>query len=100
MMAYGIVVNGKCIAYDGVRYHGGDMKTDKDWEDQAKGLLKAELKRRGITYAQLVGKLADVGVMDSEPNVRNKLARGKFTAVFLIQCLEAIGASSLRLSDG
>src|ERR1700712_528847 len=24
----------------------------------------------------------------------------KFTAVFLIQCLEAIGASSLRLSDG
>jgi hypothetical protein len=76
------------------------LKTDKEWEDQAKGLLKGELKRRGITYAQLCGKLADVGVMDSEPNVRNKLARGKFTAVFLIQCLEAIGASSLRLSDG
>lgn len=75
------------------------MQTDKDWEDKAKGLLKGELKRRGITYAQLVGKLADVGVMDSEPNIRNKLARGKFTAVFLIQCLEAIGASSLRLSD-
>ena len=69
------------------------LKTDKEWEDQAKGLLKGELKRRGITYAQLCGKLADVGVMDSEPNVRNKLARGKFTAVFLIQCLEAIGAS-------
>jgi len=50
-------------------------------------------------YAQLVGKLADVGVIDSEPNIRNKLSRGKFTAVFLIQCLEAIGASSLRLSD-
>jgi hypothetical protein len=73
------------------------LKTDKDWEDQVKGLLKAELKKRGITYAQLVGKLADVGVMDSEPNVRNKLARGKFTAVFLVQCLEAIGADALRL---
>jgi hypothetical protein len=73
------------------------MKTDKDWEDQVKGLLKAELKRRGITYAQLVGKLGDIGVMDSEPNVRNKLARGKFAAVFLVQCLEAVGASSLRL---
>lgn len=71
-----------------------------DWETKVKGLLKGELKRRGVSYAQLVGKLADVGVMDSEPNVRNKLARGKFTAVFLIQCLEAIGASSLRLSDG
>lgn len=76
-----------------------EKRTDKDWEDLAKGLLKGELKRRGITYAQLVGKLADIGIMDSEPNIRNKLARGKFTAVFLIQCLEAIGASSLRLTD-
>jgi hypothetical protein len=62
-----------------------------------KGLLKAELRRRNLTYAQLVEKLAAVGVVDSEPNIRNKLARGKFTAVFLIQCLEAIGPSSLRL---
>jgi hypothetical protein len=77
-----------------------ELRTDKDWENLAKGLLKGELKRRGVTYAGLVGKLADIGVMDSEPNIRNKLARGKFTAVFLIQCLEAIGASSLRLSDG
>jgi Domain of unknown function (DUF6471) len=73
------------------------MKTQKDWEDQAKGLLKAELKRRNVSYAQLIDKLADIGVVDSEPNVRNKLSRGKFTAVFLLQCIEAIGASSLRL---
>ena len=62
-------------------------------------MLKAELKRRGLSYADLVGKLADIGVMDSEPNIRNKLSRGKFTAVFLIQCLEAIGASALHLRD-
>lgn len=75
------------------------MKTQKDWEDQAKGLLKAELKRRNVSYAQLVDKLAEIGVVDSEPNVRNKLSRGKFTAVFLLQCLESIGASSLRFQD-
>ena len=75
------------------------MATNADWEAKVKGLLKAELKRRGVTYAQLVDKLAAIGVVDSEPNIRNKLARGKFTAVFLLQCLEAIGASSLRLSD-
>lgn len=73
------------------------MKTPKDWENQAKGLLKAELKRRNVSYGQLVDKLAEIGVMDSEPNVRNKLSRGKFTAVFLLQCLEAIGAPDLRL---
>jgi hypothetical protein len=75
------------------------MATNSDWETKVKGLLKGELKRRGVTYAQLVDKLATVGVVESEPNIRNKLARGKFTAVFLVQCLEAIGASSLRLSE-
>lgn len=72
---------------------------EKEWEDRVKGMLKAELKRRNITYAELVGKLADIGVHESEPNVRNKISRGKFTAVFLMQCLTAIGAQSIRLSD-
>ena len=73
------------------------MVEAKEWEDRVKAMLKAELKRKGVTYAQLVGKLADIGVMDTEPNIRNKLARGKFTAVFLIQCLEAIEVRDLRL---
>jgi Domain of unknown function (DUF6471) len=73
---------------------------DTEWEARVKGLLKAELKRRNVSYAQLVDKLAAIGVVDSEPNIRNKLSRGKFTAVFMLQCLEAIGASSLRLQDG
>lgn len=70
---------------------------EKEWEDRVKGMLKAELKRRNVTYADLVGKLADLGVMDSEPNIRNKISRGKFTAVFLIQCLEAIDCETMRL---
>lgn len=71
---------------------------EKEWENKVKLLLKGELARKGITYAQLVGKLAEIGVMDSEPNIRNKISRGKFTAVFLIQCLTAINVSSLHLS--
>lgn len=75
------------------------MADNAEWEARAKGLLKAELKRRGVSYAQLVEKLAAIGVTETEPNIRNKLARGKFTAVFMLQCLEAVGATSLRLSD-
>ena len=74
-----------------------ERKSDRDWEEGVKSLLKAELKRKNVTYAQLVGKLAGIGVVDSEPNIRNKLSRGKFTAVFLVQCLEAIGVQELRL---
>ena len=72
--------------------------SDTVWEAKVKGLLKGELKRRNVSYGQLVEKLAAVGVVDSEPNIRNKLSRGKFTAVFLIQCLEAIGISHLNLN--
>jgi hypothetical protein len=55
------------------------------------------LKRRNISYAQLVGLLADQGVMDSEPNIRNKISRGKFTAVFFVQCLTAIAVTEVRI---
>ena len=96
----GIVVNGVCISYDGIcGAEDGIMADNAEWEARAKGLLKAELKRRGVSYAQLVEKLAAIGVSETEPNIRNKLARGKFTAVFMLQCLEAVGATSLRLSD-
>ena len=69
-----------------------------DWNARAANLLKSELKRHGVTYAQLVEKLAEIGVQEKEANVRNKLSRGAFTAAYLIQCLEAIGVRELRLS--
>ena len=72
---------------------------ETEWEARVKGLLKAELKRRNVAYAQLVDKLAEIGVKETEPNVRNKLARGKFTAVFFVQCLAAVGCNTLRLTE-
>lgn len=68
-----------------------------DWEEKAKGLLRAEMAKRGMTYAQLVDALASIGIEDNERNLRNKVSRGKFTAGFLLQCLTALGCSSLRL---
>lgn len=69
-----------------------------EWETRASNLLKAELKRRGVTYGQLVEKLAEIGVEEKEANIKNKLSRGKFSAVFMLQALEAIGCHDLRLS--
>lgn len=71
---------------------------DKDpYEAKVANILKAQLKLQGVTYAQLVEKLAEIGVTEKEVNVRNKLSRGKFSAAFMVQCLEAIGVSDLRL---
>lgn len=70
-----------------------------EFETRAKNLLKGELKRRGVTYAQLAEKLATVGVTENERNLNNKISRGGFSAAFMLQCLEVIGASSLQLRD-
>ena len=70
-----------------------------DWEKTVQTLLKVEILKRNLTYRQVSEKLAAMGVQESEPNIRNKLARGTFGAVFLIQCLEAIGCCSLQLSE-
>ncbi|MCO5131748.1 MAG: DUF6471 domain-containing protein [Xanthobacteraceae bacterium] len=72
------------------------MAEKTDYEMMAANLLKAELKRKGVTYAQLVERLAAIGVDEKEVNIRNKLSRGKFTAAFLLQCLSAVGANTLR----
>jgi uncharacterized protein DUF6471 len=71
----------------------------KDWQVKVKGLLKAELKRRDLSYADLANKLAAVGVKDNERNISNKISRGTFTAVFFVQCMEAIGVKTIHLED-
>lgn len=71
-----------------------------DYHEKAKNILKSELKRRGFQYKQLVEKLAEIGVHENERNIANKISRGGFTAAFFVQCLEAIGASSVTIKDG
>lgn len=74
-----------------------DDPVTQEYETLAKNLLKGELKRRGVTYAQLAEKLSAMGVQENERNLNNKISRGGFSAAFLLQCLKAIDSQSLRL---
>jgi hypothetical protein len=68
------------------------------WENRVKTILKVELTRQDITYGELARRLQEMGLpAETEPNVRNKLSRGTFSAMFLVQCLEALGLKELRL---
>jgi hypothetical protein len=73
---------------------------ETEWSERVKGLLKAELKRRNVGYRELAEKLTALGIPETERNIANKISRGGFTAAFFVQCLIAIGCSSLRLEDG
>ena len=75
------------------------MKTEAQWAEDVKRLLRAEMTRRGVTYEDLSERLAAIGIKDTAVNLRNKVARGRFSAVFLVQCLAAMEARALRLGE-
>lgn len=70
---------------------------DTTWERLVKNMLRAEMMRRGVSYEQLVARLADLGVEDNVLNLRNKVARGRFTAPFFAQCMVALGVTNLQI---
>ena len=72
---------------------------ERDWNAHAKGLLKAEIARRHLTYKDVVEKLAAFGIEETEANLRNKISRGGFSATFFIQLLTAIGCHTIRLEE-
>ena len=73
--------------------------TKIDWPIKTKRLLKAELTKRGITYEELEKRLNKIGAEDTLAGIKVKMSRGTFSAVFLLQCLKAIGCESLRIED-
>ena len=75
------------------------MAKNPEWEQRVKAILKAELARRNVGYRELAEKLTAMGLPETERNIANKISRGGFTAAFLIECLSAIGCTTLRLED-
>lgn len=73
--------------------------TEKDWGDKARRFLKAELKRKEVSYAELAKRLEKHGLKETEASIANKLARGTFAATFLLACIAALELEGIRLED-
>ena len=88
--------------YDDVRIVNARMRRwhETDWQAEVKGMLKAEIKRRNMTYEQLADEAGRDRRAARRPTTSaNKISRGGFSAVFFVQCLRAIGCDVLRLSN-
>lgn len=68
-----------------------------DWADAASRLLKGEIARTGITLAQLAGRLRGLDLQETEASLKNKLYRGTFSLTFFMQCMRALGRSSVEI---
>jgi hypothetical protein len=73
--------------------------SEKEWADAAKRLLKAELKRANVTYAELAERLKKHGLEETEASITSKLNRGTFAATFFLACLTALELDGVRLED-
>ena len=68
-----------------------------EWVDRARGVLKAEIKRRNLTYGELAERLRAMNIEETPENLSNKISRGKFTFVFALQCFAALDCRVLHL---
>lgn len=77
----------------------GFAKTEAEWEERAGAFLKAELKKAGVTYAELVARMKKHGFKETEAGITMKLKRGTFNATWFLAALVAIGAETVKLED-
>ena len=71
--------------------------SDEEWKDYAKGLLKAEIARKNLSLIDVARKLEAMGISESPQNISNKINRGTFGAIFMLQILKAVGCKEIRL---
>lgn len=78
----------------------GISAKEKEYADKMRRFLKAELKRAGVTYAELARRLNEHGLEgETEASVNSKLVRGTFSATFLLACLAVLGIAAIALAD-
>ncbi|HEX4160257.1 MAG TPA: DUF6471 domain-containing protein [Rhizomicrobium sp.] len=66
-------------------------------QEIGKTILRMEMKRAGVSYAGLAERLVKMGMPENEPNVRNKVARGKFSMAYFLACLRALGTKTISV---
>jgi hypothetical protein len=72
---------------------------EREYADRLRRFLKAELKRAEVGYKELADRLTDHGLAETESGIASKMARGTFSATFLMACLAVLDREGIRLTD-
>ena len=75
------------------------VSREREWVDRTSRLLKAELKRAGVTYEELARLLREQGLDETKHSVAAKVGRGTFPAAFFLAAMKAIGRENVNLAD-
>lgn len=72
---------------------------EEELRKRASRYVKAEMKRAGVTYDQLIVKLAEIGLQETKPSIANMLTRGTFPTTFFIAVMKVLGRDNVNLTD-
>ncbi len=67
------------------------------FEKRCSNLLKSLLVKNDVDYTELVIRLDKIGVTETYSSIVNKINRGRFSMMFFMQCMDAIGVKELNL---
>jgi hypothetical protein len=70
-----------------------------DYVKKAKTIIKAELAKRDIGYFELADMMKKIGIDENRNNLSNKINRGTFSFIFVMQVFEALGIDTIKLKD-
>ena len=74
-------------------------ETEKELAGKTVRYIKAEMKRAGVTYAELAKRLETHGLQETEASIANKLSRGTVAATLLLATVAALGLTGIQLDD-
>jgi hypothetical protein len=72
---------------------------EREYADRIRRFLKAELKRADLSYKELAERLTKHGLDETEVGIASKMARGTFSATFLLACLAVLELEGVLLED-
>jgi hypothetical protein len=74
-------------------------RTLEEWQRDASTLIRVQMLHKDIGYKELSRSLEALGISENAKALSNKVSRGTFSLVFYLQCMRALGITSVKLPD-
>ena len=72
----------------------------EQWEDKARELIVSTMNQRNLSYKALAIRLERLGIVESADQLNRKINRKRFSAAFMLACLEAMNEESSSPQGG
>jgi hypothetical protein len=72
----------------------------EQWEDKARELIVSTMNQRKLSYKGLALGLERLGIVESADQLNRKINRKRFSAAFMLACLEAMNDESSPSKNG